>query len=156
MTASAGHIRRLEDARAALGKAVELYRQIGLRGFAARSAQEAVAAIQARHLALTSAAYLKAIATLLEQGGGSRGSHLVLSEDGEEIHPSVIDGRTGLPLRWKKENAELRKEILRVEFDAEKDDLFACRNVACRAAGKPPAAFEPAWEDFREGKIYQR
>jgi succinate dehydrogenase/fumarate reductase flavoprotein subunit len=156
MTASAGHIRRLEDARAALGKAVELYRQIGLRGLAARSTQEAVAAIRARHLALTSVAYLKAIATLLEQGSGSRGSHLVLSEDGVEIHPSVIDQSTGRPLRFKKENVELRKEILQIEFDAEKDDLFECRNVAPRAAGKPPAAFEPAWEDFREGKIYQQ
>ncbi|MGA2062704.1 MAG: FAD-binding protein [Thermoguttaceae bacterium] len=156
MTASAGHIRRLEDARVALGKAVELCRQIGQRGFAAQSAQEAVAAIQARHLALTSAAYLKAIATLLEQGGGSRGSHLVLSEDGVEIHPSVIDPSTGRPLRFKKENLELRKEILQVQFDPENADLFECRNVAPRAAGKPLAAFEPAWEDFREGKIYQQ
>ncbi len=154
MTASAGHIRRLEDARAALGKAVELYRQIGRQGFAARSAQEAVAAIQARHLALTSTVYLKAIVSLLEQGGGSRGSHLVLSEDGVEIHPSVIDQQTGRPLRFKKENVELRKEILQVQYDPENEDLFACRNVAPRAAGKPPVAFEPAWEDFREGKIY--
>jgi succinate dehydrogenase/fumarate reductase flavoprotein subunit len=156
MTASAGHIRRLEDAQAALGKAVELYRQIGQRGLAARSGQEALAAIRARHLALASIAYLKAIATLLEQGGGSRGSHLVLSEDGVEIHPSVIDQRTGQPLRFKKENMELRKEILQIEFDAEKDDLFECRNVTPRAAGKPPVAFEPAWEDFREGRIYQQ
>ncbi len=156
MTASAGHIRRLEDARAALGKAVELYRQIGLRGLAARTAQEALAAIQARHLALTSAAYLKAIVSLLEQGGGSRGSHLVLSDDGVEIHPSVIDQLTGRPLRFKKENVELRKEILQVEFDPENEDLFSCRNVAPRTAGKPPAAFESAWEDFREGRIYQQ
>ena len=51
---------------------------------------------------------------------------------------------------------ELRKEILRVEFDAEKEDLFVCRNVAPRPAAKPPAAFEPAWEEFRAGKIYQQ
>ena len=95
MTASAGHIRRLEDARAALAQAVELYRQIDQQGFFARSAEDAIAAIQARHLALTSVAYLKAVVTLLEQGGGSRGSHLVLAEDGVEIHPSVIDERTG-------------------------------------------------------------
>jgi hypothetical protein len=73
-----------------------------------------------------------------------------------EIHPGVIDQRTGRPLRFKKENVELRKEIPRVEFDPEKDDLFACQNVVPRAASKPPAAFEPAWEDFREGRIYQQ
>ncbi len=156
MSASAGHIRGLEDARAALGRAVELYHKIGRQGFAAQSAGEAIAAIQARHLALSAAAYLKAIVTMLEQGGGSRGSHLVLAEDGVEIHPSVIDERTGRPLRFKKENPELRKHILQMQFDPGSDDLFVWQNIAPRAAGKPPAAFEPAWNDFREGKIYQQ
>jgi succinate dehydrogenase/fumarate reductase flavoprotein subunit len=156
MSASAGHIRRLEDARTALGEAVGLYRQIEQRGFNAHSAQEAIAAIQARHLALTSIAYLEAIVSLLEQGGGSRGSHLVLSADGVEIHPSVIDERTGRPLRFKKENPELRKNILQVQFDPRDNDLFVCQNVVPRPAGKPPAAFEPAWEEFREGRIYHQ
>ncbi len=156
MTASAGHIRRLEDARTALSKAVELCRQVVMSGYAARTAEEIISAIQARHLAITSAAYLKAIVCLLEQGGGSRGSHLVLSADGVEIHPSVIDELTGRPLRFKRENVELRKEILRIEYDAGNEDLFVCRNVAPRPADKPPAAFEPAWEDFREGRIYQQ
>ena len=154
MTAAAGHIRQLDVARAALGQAVELWREIGRRGFAARTAQEALAAIQARHLALTSVAYLKAVASLLEQGEGSRGSHLVLGDDGVEIDPSVIDERTGRPLRFKRENVDLRKEILRVRFAPESEDLFACRNVAPRPAGKPPAAFEPAWKDFREGRVF--
>ena len=156
MSASAGHIRRLEDARAALAQAVELHRKIGQRGFSAHSEQDVITAVQARHLALASVAYLKAIVTLLEQDGGSRGSHLVLIEDGVEIHPSVIDERTGQVLRFKKENVELRKHILQVEFNPENDDLFVCQNVDPRAAGKPPAAFEPAWEDYRMGKIYQQ
>ncbi len=154
MSASAGHIRRLEDARAALGEAAALYRQIQKCGFTASSTQETIAAIQARHLALTSAAYLKAIVTLLEQDGGSRGSHLVLCEDGVELHSSVIDERTGRPMRMKKENLELRKSIIRVIFDSRHEDLFVCRNVDPRPAGKPPISFEPAWQDFREGKIY--
>jgi len=156
MSASAGHVRRQEDARTALEEAVDLYRQIGRRGFTASSTQEAVAAIQARHLALTSVAYLKAVVTLLEQGEGSRGSHLVLVEDGVEIHPSVIDQRTGRAMRFKKENMELRRQILQVEFNQSNDDLFVCRNVVPRTAGKPPAAFEPAWDDFRAGKIYNQ
>jgi hypothetical protein len=155
MTASAGHIRRLEDAREALVQAVDLYRKIIRRGFKAQSTEDAIAAIQARHLAVTSAAYLKAVVALLEQGGGSRGSHLVLAEDGLEIHPSVIDDRTGRPLRFKKENIELRKHILRVEFDPKNEALFTCRNVVPRSAGKPPSAFEPAWNDFRAGRIYR-
>jgi succinate dehydrogenase/fumarate reductase flavoprotein subunit len=156
MTTSVGHIRRLEDAREALVQAVDLYGKIIYRGFKAQSTEDAIAAIQARHMAVTSAAYLKAIVTLLEQGGGSRGSHLVLAEDGLEIHPSVIDDRTGRPLRFKKENIELRKYILRVEFDPKNNDLFVCRNISPRSADKPPTAFESAWNDFRAGLIYSQ
>ena len=117
-----------------------------------------VAAIQARHLALTSAAYLKAVVSLLEQGEGSRGSHLVLSADGVEIHPSIIDQRTGGPLRFKRENAELRKEILRAGVRSRKMRTFLCAETSFPAA-RPPnprPAFEPAWEEFRAGKIYQQ
>ena len=80
-------------------------------------------------------AYLKAIVTLLEQGGGSRGSHLVLHPAGAAAHPKVRDPRTGRPVRFKKENLRLRRRILRLEFDAAAPDLFRCRNVSPRRLG---------------------
>ncbi len=154
MTASAGHIREPSDARKALLEAVDLYRQIQQRGFNSENARGVVKAIQAEHLALASVAYLKAVVELLGQGSGSRGSHLVLAEDGIQIHPDVINKATGEPLKFKPENEALRDSILQIEYDGGAPDLFRCRNVKPRPMLVERKAFEPAWQDYREGKIY--
>jgi len=154
MTTSAGHIRELNDARKALAEAVELYKEIQQTGFKLADSKAAIKAIQAGHLALTSVAFIKAVVELLEQGAGSRGSHLVLVEDGVEIHPDVINKATGEALRFKPENESLRKSILHVEYDENSPDLFTCSNVELRPAPTDRKAFEPAWQDYREGKIY--
>jgi len=119
MTASAGHIRELNDARKALKEAVKLTKDIQQQGFKLEDVKGIITAIRAEHLALASVAYLKAIVELLEQGSGSRGSHLVISEDGMEIHPDIRNYATG-----KRPVPTDRK------------------------------AFEPAWQDYREGRIY--
>jgi len=154
MTASAGHIRELEDGRKALEEAVKLYKNIQQQGFKLGDAKGIITAIQAEHLALTSAAFLKAIVELLQQGSGSRGSHLVLADDGIQIHPDIIHKATGKALKFKPENEALRNSILRIEYDAGKPDLFRCGNIALRPAPADRKAFEPAWQDYREGKIY--
>ena len=154
MTASAGHIREPSDARKALLEAVDLYRQIQQKGINSENARGVVKAIQAEHLALASVAYLKAVVELLGQGSGSRGSHLVLAEDGIQIHPDVINKATGEPLRFKPENKALRDSILQIEYDDSSPDLFRCRSVKPRPVPTERKAFEPAWQDYREGKIY--
>ncbi|MEJ2700818.1 MAG: FAD-binding protein [Sedimentisphaerales bacterium] len=154
MTASGGHIREFKDAQRALEEAVKLYKGIKAKGVSSTGAKGLVAAIQAEHLALTSVAYLKAVVELLGQGSGSRGSHLVLAEDGVEIHPDVIDKATGKPLKFKPENQSLRNSILQIECDESSPDLFRSTTVELRPAPKDRKAFEPAWQDYREGKIY--
>ena len=155
MTASAGHIRELGDVRRALKEGIELYEDIQKKGLALYGKKEIVWAIRAEHLALTSIAYLKAIAALLDQGSGSRGSHLVVANDGIEIHPRVIDARTGKTLKFKPENPSLRDSVLRVTYDESLRGLFRCENAKLRAASSDREAFEPAWRAFREGKIYK-
>ena len=155
MTASAGHVRELNHARKALSEAIELYKEVQHQGFKSENAEDLIAAIQAGHLALTSVAYLKAIVELLEQGSGSRGSHLVLAEDGVEIHPDVINKTTGKPLKFKPENEALRNSILRIKYDPQAPDLFTCENIPVRKSPADGKAFEPAWQEFREGKIYR-
>ena len=91
---------------------------------------------------------------MLKQGSGSRGSHLVLSADGIEIHPDVIDKATGKPLKFKPENESLRNSILQIEYDEDSPEMFNCSNVDLRPAPADRKAFEPAWQDYREGKIY--
>ncbi len=154
MTASGGHIRELNDAKKALGEAVKLYKKIKKDGFNSNNNQDLILAIQAEHLALTSVAYLKAIVDLLELGSGSRGSHLVLDKDGIEIHPKVINKSSEQPLRFKPENESLRNSILQVEYDENSPDLFKSHSVELRKAPTNRKAFEPAWRDYREGKIY--
>jgi succinate dehydrogenase/fumarate reductase flavoprotein subunit len=153
MTASAGHIREINDARNALTRAIALLNRIKLEGISASSPMDFSSAIRAEHLALASVAYLKAIVSLLEQGSGSRGSHLVLSPGGNRISSSVVD-RDGNELRFKPENKGLRNSILRVEYDPKLPDLFRCESVNPRPIPTEHKAFEPAWKDYRQGKIY--
>jgi len=155
MTKSAGHIRELNDARNSLKEALDCYRQLQKQGVKVRSKDHIVPAIRAEHLALTSILFLKAIVELLQQGSGSRGSHLVLSEDGTEINPEVKNNVTGRPLRFKPENKKLRNLILRIKYEPNVDDLFTCENIPVRPIPADRKAFEPAWRDFREGKIYE-
>lgn len=162
MTASAGHIRELNDARSALKEAIQLYKDIQTHGVRLQNHSDIIRAIQAEHLALTSVAYLTAIVELLRLGSGSRGSHLVVSEDGTQIHPNIIDKATGRPLRFKPENKQLRDSVLQIEFDpASSDlpagglaDLFRSISIPVRPIPTDRKAFEPGWRDYREGKIY--
>jgi len=154
MTASAGHIRESNDAQKALTDAVELYKAIQQKGFNSQNKKTLIMAIQAGHLALASVGFLKAVVELLKQGSGSRGSHLVLAEDGIEIHSDVIDKATGKPLKFKPENESLRSSILQIEYDENSPDLFRSSKVELRPAPTERKAFEPAWQDYREGKIY--
>ena len=155
MTASAGHIRELHNARKALKDAVGLYKDIQKCGFKLQDRDDLVKAIRADHLALAGIAYLKAIVELLSLGGGSRGSHLVLSEDGVQIHPDIIDKTTGRPMKFKPENKLLRDSVLQIEYDRTAPDLFRCRSAAVRPIPADRKAFEPAWRNYREGKIYK-
>jgi len=154
MTASGGHIREPIDAQKAIRQAVELYKNIQQKGFNAKDNSALITAIQAEHMALTSIAYLKAVVELLKQGSGSRGSHLVLAQDGIEIHPDVIDKAKNKPLKFKPENQSLRNSVLQVEYDESSPDLFKCQTIPLRPAPTDRKAFEPAWKDYREGKIY--
>jgi succinate dehydrogenase/fumarate reductase flavoprotein subunit len=154
MTASAGHIRELKNARKALKATVELYENILKNGISMHGKKELIWSIRAESLMLTGIAFLKAICRLLELGEGSRGSHLVIAGDGIEIHRDVIHPATGKTLKFKPENTELKNSILRVEYDDSLKSYFKCDSIKPRKAPADRKAFEPAWRDFREGKIY--
>ena len=155
MTAFGGHIRKLENAKKGIAQAIELLNDVEKDGLAIRDKTDFIEAVQACHLSLASVAYLRAIIELLEAGSGSRGSHLVLSEDGIEIHRDIKDPDTGKTLKFEHENQELGNSIIRIVFDPDSDGLFTCEHVPIRTAPTDRKAFEPAWSDYREGVIYQ-
>jgi succinate dehydrogenase/fumarate reductase flavoprotein subunit len=154
MTASAAHIREEDDANESLRQAVALFKSIQDQGLAAPDARSLIAAVQAEQMALTSVAYLKAVVDLLAQGGGSRGSHLVLSPRGIPIHPDIKHKTTGEPLAFKPENQHLREKIQQTEYDETSPDLFKCSFITPRMAPTERQAFEPAWQEYRKGRIY--
>ena len=154
MTVYGGHIRKLENAEYAVKEAIKLYNKINNEGLMLENEKDIISAVQVRHLSLASIGYLKAIVELLKAGSGSRGSHLVLSEGGIEIHPDIKDPDTGDSLNFKPENEELRKTILRIKTDENSDDMFSCETIPVRQAPKGRKAFELTWTDYREGKIY--
>jgi len=155
MTTSAGHIRQIDDAKQALAEAIKLYKDINNGGFKLSQPTDMFLAVQARHLALTSIAYLKAIVTLLEQGSGSRGSHLVLSEDGIEIHPDITDNIRDKSLKFKPENEQLRNSVLRLAYDINTAELFRTENIVLRSPPSGRKAFESLWRDFRQASIFK-
>ncbi len=154
MTLHGGHIRKLQNAQMALKQAVEQYEKIKKHGLKITEPGDLVTAVQAQHLALAGAGYLKAIVELLKAGSGSRGSHLVLDDNGTEIHPDIKEPDTGNTLKYKPENEQLRQKILSIVFDSSVEDLFKSDMIAIRPQPKDRKAFEPAWTDYREGNIY--
>ena len=154
MTVCGGHIRKLKNAQKAIQEAIDLYHRIKTEGLRIEDGKNLVEAVQAEHLTLSSVAYLKAIVELLKSGSGSRGSHLVLSEDGIEVHPDIKDPDTGKALKFLPENQALKNSIIKIVFDETAANLFTCETIPVRPALTSRKAFEPAWTDYRERKIF--
>ena len=92
----------------------------------------------------------------LGAGSGSRGSHLVLADDGIEAHPDIRDPETGKALRFLPENEELRASVLRIRMDGDSPDLFRTESVPVREAPEDARAFEVKWAEYRNGGIYEQ
>jgi len=155
MTSSAGPLRRLDAARHALAEAGALVGEVAATGLCVDEPAQLAAAIQAEHLATASAAYLAAIVAFLEQGGGSRGSFLVLDDSGQPIHPNVRDVAADRPMRCRPENVALRDSVLQITADDRSPGQFHTQTVPVRRVVQESKAFEAAWRDYREGRIYE-
>jgi len=156
MSLSAGHMRQASDVRAALNAALQLHHTINTQGLKIENPADLLLAVRAEHLALTAAAYLKTILVLMEQDGGSRGSYLVLAENGTIIHPDITNPTNDRPLRFKPENENLRQTILRTQYAPNTPDLFKCHPITPRPVTNRQQAFETAWAAFRAGHIYRQ
>ena len=155
MTRYGAHLRGRQGAADALQAALRQYRQLAEDGLKIDSARHLAAAERTRQQCLTHIAMLRSICGMFDRGAGSRGSHCILDADGIEMHPALIDPATDRPYRFKQENEDLRNEILHVRYDATSADLFDVRTVAPRPIPDRDIAFEPAWAEFRDGRIYE-
>lgn len=98
--------------------------------------------LRLRHMILAQVWYLYAIKTYLERGGGSRGSYLVVSEEGHAPHPS-LNNYCMLP-----EERALRSFVQVVGSDTEGN--LQERWDACRDVPSESFWFERVWKEFKE------
>ncbi len=105
MTKNASHIRRLNGSQQALTEAVNLYSKVIAEGVKVETEKDLFEAVQVRHLSLASVAFIKAIVELISQGSGSRGSHMVISDESLEIHSDTVD-TDGSPPKFKPQNTQ--------------------------------------------------
>ena len=155
MTRHGAHLRSRGGAESALAAAKAQYRRCLNEGLKATSAKELCGVITTVQQCLTHVAMLKAICEMFARSAGSRGSHCILADDGIEMHPALIDPASGKPYRFREENKELRDKILHLRYNPGATDLFEAWDVPPRAIPDRNIAFEPAWTEFREGKIYK-
>jgi len=155
MTRFAAHMRSRKGAQSALDAALAQYATIRGEGLKIASAKNLVDAVGVEQQCLTQVALLKAIVEMFERGAGSRGSHCILDESGIEMHPRLGDPETGKPYRFLQENKSLRETLLCLRYDEAASGLFEARDVAVRPIPDRDIAFEPAWREYREGRIYE-
>ncbi len=155
MTRYGAHLRSRGGASGALKAAKDQYARLLHKGLKVSAPGQLAAAVQALQQCLTHVAVLKAICAMFDRGAGSRGSHCILDDSGIEMHPALIDPATGRPYRFKEENQSLRNEILQLTYNPAAPDLFDVDIVEPRAVPDRNIAFEVAWAEFREGKIYE-
>ena len=156
MSLYGGHIRQLETAKSAAEKARNLCKKLRAGEIKLEKRSDLVKAIRAEHLSLAQVAFLDAIAEYIESGGGSRGSFMVMREDGDGIHPSLVDPNTKRPFAFVAENEELRKTIAEVSIDSLDEATFKFKRVSVKPIPSRDDAFELAWTAYRTGEVYKK
>ncbi len=146
MDCHAGILRSAQEARSAADQALKQVLHFSHIKFS--SVDQSVSYFKLRQLSLAHAAYLEAIASYVEAGGGSRGSVLVTGPAGDTLHP-------GLSKEWKslREKKELSRFLQELHFDGVS---FSTRWEPCRPIPESDDWFENVWRAFREGAIYKR
>ncbi len=99
---------------------------------------------------------LKQSSSIIQSGGGSRGSFIVIREDGDVISPDLTNPATGEPFKFVPENLDLRTTIAEVSLTSADDATFKITRVRVRPIPERDDAFELAWTAFRNGEVYKR
>ena len=102
--------------------------------------------LRLRHILISQIWYLYAIENYILNGGGSRGSFLIVGEQGKQPHKD-LGNYSIIP-----ENKELRK-VIQVIYTNQEGTL-ASRYDECRKVPTQNFWFEKVWAEFRDKKFY--
>ncbi|MGQ9456340.1 MAG: FAD-binding protein [Armatimonadota bacterium] len=156
MSLNGGHIRELNACRSALNSAKHLLKELRSGQIRVSNRFDLINAVRAEHLAITQVAFLEGICEYMEAGGGSRGSFVVLRDDGVVVHPDLINPATGRPFAILPENEELRFSIAEIEMESLESCTFKVNRVPVRPVPQRDEPFELAWAAFRSGEVYKK
>ncbi len=152
MSECAAHIRELGAVEKALSEA---YKQINrFSETCIKNIDEIPEALKNRQLAIAHAAYIEAVLFYLCNGGGSRGSYMVMDSNAPEgsmltVLPGVLD-----EWRYKAENVELRSKMLETVYKKE-NGRYECRFTDRRPLPEEDYWFENVWGDFVKGNVFK-
>lgn len=144
MTRVGAHIRRLSDVSAALEESKEQLRQMETGSVCISCMGELVTLFQNRQLCFAQIAVLESIKGYLERGGGSRGSYMVMDDDGIQVHPALGEG-----WKMKPEDESLRQVILQAEYDPDEGFILSWSKV--RPIPEDAFWFENVWNEYVGG-----
>ncbi|MBN2451259.1 MAG: FAD-binding protein [Lentisphaeria bacterium] len=153
MTRHGAHLRSVQGIGDARREAEALCERIRTEGLDA-SAGDLAAAAEAEGMALTSLACLRAIEDYIENGGGSRGSYIVLDSRGNPMPESLADPETGEVPCLRPENEALRETIQTLRLNREAEGWFDIEYVPVRPIPERDVPFETAWTAYREKKVF--
>ena len=151
MSRCGAFVRSLPAARQGLKEAKDLYARILRNGIRCRDTRALARITEDKHLALASIAFLEALRSYIENGGGSRGGFMILDEKGD----LTVDSKRSSELRHRSENTEKRMEILEVQAVDGHPGEFAVTPVAVRPLPKDDSWYETTWAAWSDGRIYR-
>jgi len=146
MTKYAAHIRNLQDIKKSLKEAQAQYNRLNLGEISLNDKAEIVEFFQNRQLCLTQIAVLKSIESYLEEGGGSRGSYLILDTQGE-----LISEKLNEQWKYRPELVRLRRFILQYQC---KEGTQQINWVPVREIPQDKFWFEKVWRSYINKEIY--
>jgi len=148
MTRAGAHIRSAGELRKAVDEAWQQYRRMESAGCGASGPNGLAEALKNRYLCFAHAVYLEAILFAVESGVGSRGSAIIVDEQGTKVHDKLGD-------QWRiaPEDPKFREKVL--ETLVRPDDKLENRWVQRRPLPESDVWFETAWARFRSGEVYQ-
>ncbi len=146
MTQYGAHIRDENLIDEAVKEAKAQYSNIKAATYV-KSWKDIPTAYQNRHLCLSHLVYLEAIREYLKQGGGSRGSYMVMDPKGSQVLKILGD-----KWRYKENNQSFDQKVQ--ESTVTEKGTVTHKWVNVRPIPREEAWFENVWADFVKGKVF--
>ena len=144
MSKAGAFVREKSQAETALAEAKEQYAKLKADGLGGLAPDALTETLRNEQLCLAQIFYLENIRMQILETG-SRGGSIVLSENGERVHPKLSEKWRTMP-----ENTEKRQQIM--TCCAGPDGMPVTGWEECRSVPEPDGWFETVWKEFREGK----